>query len=678
MKKYLINGAMALIVGGFIVSCSHDDISQPATVDQMTKSFDEMFTELYGPIAPNHNWGFETVAAEPGEEDIEPVFEEIASTRSSERAATRTPAEGKYEVSSRYNLSISRLAYQYILSLLPEEIDAKDNTNNYEFVSKGPFEFSIVYSQTGGEDEIGYYYYNPTGEDKTITRVPFISNIKNDLGNYVVMTKNGYDWERMTPNPSTAADRWKGDNIDNYYIWAYAKTITVNVSKGYRIGFYVKQGNNPIMYSNQALNDASDVRPKGSRYYSAIVNYGYNCYLVGLEDWFFKSNDHIADCNDVIIYIPNDRNKPTVVDMGDENNPNPVVTKAYQENYISKKNTYMEIKDQGRVFCEDIATANMAIDDKYEDIDYNDIVFDARVWRVYDKEVTTANGAVTQTGAKNVRYKYDISMLAAGGTIPENVGINNDDVHDVFGVGLTFMVNTWTPKSTAFGQYNTPTNVMLPKKEISYTLSYDKVDPDNVGISTIPIEVKYSGNKVMALNNRGTNEEGKSTAPYKLCVPLGTLWPIERVNIEQAYDFKSYVNSPDNIFYTSIKVSENLYKDAPTSSIQDGKDVGDVVTIEGKETESSWWVVWTGEATEYAGLNLYDYNFTNGQTVRLFGSGTITVTCGAGGGVSLVSNGDMSEDGYIDVTINANQASNLKQGILVDGKNFKLTKIVVF
>ena len=69
MKKYLINGAMALIVGGFIVSCSHDDISQPATVDQMTKSFDEMFTELYGPIAPNHNWGFETVLAETGEEE---------------------------------------------------------------------------------------------------------------------------------------------------------------------------------------------------------------------------------------------------------------------------------------------------------------------------------------------------------------------------------------------------------------------------------------------------------------------------------------------------------------------------------------------------------------------------------------------------------------------------------
>ena len=130
MKKYLINGAMALIVGGFIVSCSHDDISQPATVDQMTKSFDEMFTELYGPIAPNHNWGFETIAAEPGEEDIEPDFElEKASTRSAERAATRTPAEFGWEVSDGllsggYINRFSREDYQLILELLPDEVDA--------------------------------------------------------------------------------------------------------------------------------------------------------------------------------------------------------------------------------------------------------------------------------------------------------------------------------------------------------------------------------------------------------------------------------------------------------------------------------------------------------------------------------------------------------------------------
>lgn len=686
MKKYLINGAMALIVGGFIVSCSHDDISQPATVDQMTKSFDEMFTELYGPIAPNHNWGFETVAAKPGEEQLEAIAEEErAATRSAERAATRTPADFGWEVSSDYNAEFSRDYYLSVLNLLPEEVDAGNKLNNYEFESNGLFQFSIIYAQTSGQDEVGYYYYNPATQ--TIadhTRVAFVNNIQN-LGNYVQIEKKSlqwwlivpywaYSWESMTTSQGKSI--WENSAWDIRYTGSAAKTFTVNIPSGYRVGFYTRQGDN-IMYSNQTLN-TNDVRPEGSRYYSAYSAKDNNTFLVGLEDWTFRyDNNHKADCNDVIISVNRKAdNPPTVVNVDD--NPTPIKTPAYQENYTSQKDTYMEIVDQGRVFCEDIATANMGVE---EDIDYNDIVFDARVWRVYDKEVTTANSAIeakTETGERNVRYQYDISMLAAGGTIPENVGINNDDVHDVFGVGLTFMVNTWTPKSTAFGQYNTPTNVMLPKKEISYTLSYDQVDPDNISISTIPIEVKYSGNKVMALNNRTINAEGKSTAPYKLCVPLGTLWPIERVNIHQAYDFKSYVNSPDNKFYTSIKVSENLYQDAPTSSIQDGKNVGDVVTIPGEETSKSWWVVWTGEATGDEGLDLYDYNFADGQTVRLFGTGTITVTCGASSNVPLVSNGDMSEDGYIDVKIDANQASNLKQGILVDGNNFKLTKIVVF
>lgn len=687
MKKYLINGAMALIVGGFIVSCSHEDISQPATVDQMTKSFDEMFTELYGPIAPNHNWGFETVAAKPGEEQLEAIAEEErAATRSAERAATRTPAQFGWEISSDYNAEFSRDYYLSVLNLLPEEVEAGEKKNNYEFVSNGLFQFSIIYAQTSGQDEVGYYYYNP--ETQTIadhTRVAFVNNIQN-LGNYVQLEKKSlqwwlivpywaYSWESMTTSQGKSI--WENAEYYTQYIGSAAKTFTVNIPAGYRVGFYIKQGDN-IMYSNQTLN-TNDVRPEGSRYYSAYSPKDNNTFLVGLEDWTFRyDNNHKADCNDVIISVNRKAdNPPTFVDV--DINPTPIKTPAYQENYTSQKDTYMEIVDQGRVFCEDIATANMGVT---EDIDYNDIVFDARVWRVYDKEVTIAKSAIeatTESGEKNVRYKYDISMLAAGGTIPENVGINNDDVHDVFGVGLTFMVNTWTPKSTAFGQYNTPTNVMLPKKEISYTLSYDQVDPDNVGISTIPIEVKYSGNKAMALNNREINSEGKSTAPYKLCLPLGTLWPIERVNIDQAYsDFDSYVSSPNNLFYKGTTVSENLYTDAPTSSIQDGKEKGAIVKNEGEKTKKTWWVVWTGEATGDEGLDLYDYNFADGQTVRFFGSGTITVTCGASSNVPLVSNGDMSEDGYIDVKIDANQASNLKQGILVDGNNFKLTKIVVF
>ena len=365
MKKYLINGAMALIVGGFIVSCSHDDISQPATVDQMTKSFDEMFTELYGPIAPNHNWGFETVAAEPGEEQLEAAEEERAATRSAERAATRTPAEFGWEVSSDYDAEFNRNFYLDVLNLLPEEVDAKNKLNNYEFESNGKFQFSIIYAQTSGQDEVGYYYYNPATQTiANHTRVAFVNNIQN-LGNYVRVTQSKYlsqivDWGWKGMSPYDGADPWK--NWYFPYQWSNAKIFTVNIPAGYRVGFYIKQGDK-IMYSNQTLNN--DVRPEGSRYYSAYSAKDNNSFLVGLEDWFFADRGHVADCNDVIISVSKKAdNPPTIVNV--DENPTPIKTPAYQESYSAQNDTYMEIKDQGRIFCEDIATANMGVK---EDID---------------------------------------------------------------------------------------------------------------------------------------------------------------------------------------------------------------------------------------------------------------------------------------------------------------------
>lgn len=681
MKKYLINGAMALIVGGFLASCTHDDVGAPATVNDRTKSFDEMFTELYGPIAENHNWGFATVAAEPGEEQLEEqAAEERAATRAAERAETRTPAQFGWEVSRDYDTQFKRDYYLSVLNLLPEEVDAGSKLNNYEFVSNGLFKFNIIYAQTTGNDEVGYYYYNP--ETQTIadhTRVAFVNDIQN-LGDYVEATTSkwvsqidilGLTWHGLTTRDG--ADAWK--RWYNPYEWSIAKTFTVNIPAGYRVGFYIKQGDN-IMYSNQTLN-TNDVRPEGSRYYSAYSAKDDKTFLVGLEDWTFRyNNNHVADCNDVILAVSKASNPPTIVDV--DENPTPIKTPAYQENVSSQTDTYMEIKDQGRIFCEDIATAYMGVT---EDIDYNDIVFDARVWRVYDKEVTNANGAITQTGERRVRYKYDISLLATGGTIEEK--INGVDVHNKFGVGQSFMVNTWTPNcvSTLSGQWNTPTNVMQAA-DFSYTLSYDEVDPNNIGISTIPIEVKYNGKELNVLGNRSIDSEGKSTAPYKLCLPLGTQWPIERVNIQQAYsDFSNYVSSPDNLFYEGTTVNKNLYTNAPESSIQkDGKSIDDVVKIEGSASSSSWWVVWTGETTETGGLDLYDYNFASGNTLRFFGTGTINVSCGPSSNVPLISNGDgnMSEDGYVDVKIDANQASLLSGGIMVSGSNFKVTKIVVF
>ena len=369
-------------------------------------------------------------------------------------------------------------------------------------------------------------------------------------------------------------------------------------------------------------------------------------------------------------------------------NPN-----AYQESKTKKTYTHKKIVDQGRVFVEDIATAYRNVT---EDIDYNDIVFDARVWQIYDQDATTINGITEKSDPYNYRWQYDISLLATGGTIEEK--INGVDVHNKFGVGQAFMVNTWTPNcvSTLSGQWNTPTNLMQPK-DFSYTLKQEELpNYPKVDISTIPIEVKYDGANggVKALNNReviqdGTDAEGnpiiKTTAPYKLCLPIGKPWPIERVNIKDAYkSFSVYVENPDYEFYNSDTEDTNLYMQAPESSIQkDGKTTKspEEVTQSGDAEESNVWVVWEGNESSNgtangAAITLYNFTFQSSQTLRFFGSGTITVVCGEGSRTEVITDGSMTA-GYVDVPIHdAEEAAKLSQGIFVTG-SFTLTKIVV-
>ena len=676
MKKYLINGAMALIVGGFIVSCSHDDISQPATVDQMTKSFDEMFKELYGPIAPNHNWGFETIAAETGEEEAteettEEATEEKASTRSAERAATRATVQ--VTTSSEYPTRHLQSEYKTIFNNLT------NSGKSFEFVSSGSFKFSVIYAHTSAKDEIGCYYYNPESEVPTGNhKVSCIGNVQN-IGDYVLVTEShipnwtswlGLGWKRFNPQDNGEDEWYRSFTNVLPYQGAVAQTFTVDVTAGNRVGFYIKKENGDVLYTNASLN-SNGLKPAT-----------YSGKFVGFED-----NTGTSDYHDVIIEVLS----------GETAN-----TSAKSETTTTITRTYKEIVDIGRVFCEDIATAEMKVTD---DVDYNDIVFDARVWEIYDQDETTINGIKTKSGKKNIKYQYDISMLAAGGTIPETVGVNNVDVHDAFGVGLTFMVNTWTENSKAFGQYNTPTNVMKPKDEvISYPLDYNdpaqvekyKLNKDNVGIKSIPINVLYKNgyqSASVALEN-GIEEESvdengnityRSNAPYKICVPIGTLWPIERVNIRDAYTaFGDYVKDSSKKFYGNSSTQEAiyLYDQAPESKIQHDLiynkwDKGTTLVVSESPSSSTVDVVWEGNvSSDGTAITLYNFNFKQGQKLRFFGSGTIRVV---GNNAAEIFKSIPMSNGYYDIDIDTkDQAANLNGGsIIINGSKFSLTKIVV-
>ena len=688
MKKYLINGAMALIVGGFIVSCSHDDISQTATVDQMTKSFDEMFTELYGPIAPNHNWGFETVAAEEGEDEATET--EAAGTRALTRAGgvgeVIKPDNGKDGIFEFTNDEKNATGWRspegvskYVAPITDAERDWVqawfDNPNNR------------------GLSEEGREFHNF-----------YVQQVHNKLYSDAKDNKNGYFWQ-MNNGVEEHTNKTYKVKMDQLRIGSArdeASTVHINdfnaTDKGGNAwnAIYVKNGSSKqfaywASYGSQwqwkfrcvELEVPASCFPDNKPHKGWYVGLSYYCDKIEVAGQKGEriGEDEIDICNDWILKI--------VPGEGE-------TIDAKQETTTTITRKYKKIVDLGRVFCEDIATAAMKVTD---DVDYNDIVFDARVWEVYDQDETTINGIKTTSAEKNIKYQYDICMLAAGGTIPETVGVNNVDVHDAFGVGLTFMVNTWTENSKAFGQYNTPTNVMKPKDEvIYYTLDKNdtRLDKNNVGIKSIPIKVLYKNgyqSASVALEN-GIEEESvdengekvfKSKAPYKICVPIGTLWPIERVNIRDAYTaFGDYVKDSSKKFYenSSTQVGINLYEKAPTSKIQSdfnkGLVKGTTVLVSESSSSSTVDVVWEGNvSSDGTAITLYKFDFKQGQKLRFFGSGTIRVV---GNNNQAIFESIPMSNGYCDINIDTNgKAANLKGGsIIINGSNFSLTKIVVF
>lgn len=53
-----MRGAAALVLGGFLASCSHDEVNYSTYVADKMAAYQEVFVDAYGQIDPNQNWGF--------------------------------------------------------------------------------------------------------------------------------------------------------------------------------------------------------------------------------------------------------------------------------------------------------------------------------------------------------------------------------------------------------------------------------------------------------------------------------------------------------------------------------------------------------------------------------------------------------------------------------------------
>ena len=231
--------------------------------------------------------------------------------------------------------------------------------------------------------------------------------------------------------------------------------------------------------------------------------------------------------------------------------------------------------ERGRVFCEDLGRATR------EDLDYNDVVFDAIIFQNHTKYTkwreTYINGVKTKTEVwegptEATKYYANVEILAAGGTIP--ITVADYQVHDQFSpkADIATMINTRDNNSTAFGSFDTrnPAQIGTISKNFTttdgttYNLKLFEIakPADNQFIKTIKIVSSFDNAQVREL------EGEKGGAPQKFMVPVGTRWTSERKNISLAYPgFDAWVKGGDAP-WSNVNINYIYDKDLHSNSMK--------------------------------------------------------------------------------------------------------------
>lgn len=351
-------------------------------------------------------------------------------------------------------------------------------------------------------------------------------------------------------------------------------------------------------------------------------------YGKGFQEWYYGIGARDYYFTDWIVTLTNAGPAPETNDD--------------EEEYIDE---WKQI-EKGRVFCEDLGRATR------EDLDFNDVVFDAIIFSNHTKytkwKVKKVNGhevsrTVTVGPNESTHYYANVTILAAGGTIPVTIQSNiangaSFQVHSQFNpvAPVDMMVNTRDNNSTAFGSYDVRNAVEIgtftknfkaevtnedgTKSEQTYTLKLFEINPpstDENYIKEIQIWSSFGqGTQVSEL------EHEKGGAPQKFMVPLDTKWTSERKNISLAYPgFDAWVQNRSNVPDWANPVSGYFY-----DGTNGGKQLPLVMKartsyLTGREVD-----LWTGSQTYSTSWTLANMNgtlsvdkFYAGDRLRFYG-----------------------------------------------------------
>ena len=176
------------------------------------------------------------------------------------------------------------------------------------------------------------------------------------------------------------------------------------------------------------------------------------------------------------------------------------------------------------------------------DFDFNDVVID-----VFYKNSTTVT----------------IQLLAAGGTLPLRICQNDNwEVHKLFNVPVTCMVNTGTKYHTAQLPYTQVEGLSVAPFDYVLTAGTWSTDQDEFAAQVnqrIKLEVQKEGTWYELLAEQG-KPACKIATPVEIFVldwyPTEYRWPWEKQNI--GVDFKNWVADPTVKWYTTRKSIDDI------------------------------------------------------------------------------------------------------------------------
>ena len=695
MKRYLIKGALALIAGLFITSCSHETQidytpEQERKANQFEQAFKEVFTQN---ISPNQDWGYT------------PAYLLHASTRVADPRSNMWASEG----------------YQIPVAITPTE---KTLVTNY-------------FSDEGAES-----YTSLVDLEEFFVQQVYKGTASYTAGNGgTVIGGNQMDW-------LCAGSASMGDDHVNNFNNADGSVMLMVKSSTQRFGFKSSSDNGHVFYNFRMVDGAAIDPSLAGAYYV-----GFDFEAAGQNPNEQVARDKIY--NDWIVKI--------IPGKGINNNPG-APSEAYTENTRTTKTEYFKkryLMDYGRVFCEDLG-GNYS---NREDFDYNDVVFDAKLWKEeeWQKETVTTKQVITTkttyyvkdsggnvvmennqpktyvettTETKTIEetpvisqvvgaepaFYAEICLLATGATLPVRVGGQNAiEVHKALGdYSVDCMINT-------FDQYTSEVKKGFGYHEVAEPVRLDWIDVTSIykeksiySISDIPVYVRWQGVEATAV------QAVKGSAPERFTIREKINWASERANLNVGYPaFTSWVEG-DSDFWTNPN-TQGLYQGYPSPSAGltfDDSEVYprkeflvavhytkyDVVNIDGETVEvdkkdetitptptpnnssSSVTTLWTGEK-EYQGwsgaqsntYNLADADYTGG-TLRIYyeynqfynDTEMEVFSSNNGNWGEQMFKGTIPNNGtYKDVSISATAATHLNayKVLWIGAKSCKITKI---